>query len=530
MSSAIPVIDLFAGPGGLSEGFSRHGEEDWTTVLSRQIGEGTAVSSKTRFAVALSVEMDGFAHATLELRALVRKLRATERGVLFDRFLRGELTREGLFAAAGEAGVHAKAEAWNATLGKEDVSTLDEKVAAGIGGAAKWVLIGGPPCQAYSVAGRSRNRGITGYRAEKDHRHYLYREYLRIVAKHRPPVFVMENVKGLLSSKVGGDSIFEQIREDLCEPAKALSMRSDPLSYELYPVAISPGGTERGAQLKLMDFDATDFVIRMERHGVPQARHRVILLGVRRDLGRAPKLLVERKPVSIRKVLGDLPPLRSGLSRGDDGPREWVRTVVDECSGRWLDQVDPKVRRRIRAVLPRVAAPVSGRGEEIAQYGGQIAYAHSWYRPKGFHFLLNHTSRSHMASDLGRYLFAAAYALVHRGSPTLSEFPPALLPNHENVDDALEKGGNFQDRFRVQLGSKPSTTVTSHIGKDGHYYIHYDPRQCRSLTVREAARLQTFPDDYFFCGPRTEQYHQVGNAVPPLLATQIAGLVADLLA
>ena len=132
-----------------------------------------------------------------------------------------------------------------------------------------------------------------------------------------------------------------------------------------------------------------------------------------------------------------------------------------------------------------------------------------------------------MRSDLGRYLFAAAVAMSTGRSPTIHELPPELLPNHRNVSDLSIP---FADRFRVQPWDIPSTTVVSHIGKDGHYYIHPDPAQCRSLTVREAARLQTFPDNYFFEGNRTAQYVQVGNAVPPFLAMQLGRVVAGLFA
>lgn len=525
----IPVIDLFAGPGGLSEGFSRHGEQDWSRVLSAVLSDAPVPAfRKTRFQVAVSVEMDAFAHQTLELRALVRKLRQAGRLRLFERYLQ-DFDRTALFEQAGAAGEEARDEAWCARLGDKDTeAALDERVKSSVSSDEPWVLIGGPPCQAYSLAGRSRNRGKTDYRPENDERHFLYREYLRIVARHRPPVFVMENVKGLLSSKVGGESMFERIEEDLRSPVIAIGGKDKKLRYALYPV-VAPSA---GGQLSIgSDVLRTDYVVKMETRGIPQARHRIILLGVREDVACKPSVLLPlRDAVAVGDVLSGLPSLRSGLSKAEDSPVAWTQAVVSAERTRWWKSVPEDVKGRMKNALHELAsAKMESRGAAVSGGGGKVPYAPEWYQPDGFRKVLNHETRSHIEGDLHRYLFASAWGDVLGYSPNLSEFPRGLLPEHSNAQRAIDEGGLFGDRFRVQVASKPSTTVTSHISKDGHYYIHPDPAQCRSLSVREAARLQTFPDDYFFCGARTAQYHQVGNAVPPLLATQIASVVAGLL-
>ena len=173
--------------------------------------------------------------------------------------------------------------------------------------------------------------------------------------------------------------------------------------------------------------------------------------------------------------------------------------------------------------------PRSRGGKWVSKGKREMKMNPDWFLDKKLDFITNHETRGHTVEDLYRYFFFDSICPSSwPGSPKLTDFPKKLLPNHDNVNpDDLEEV-ILSDRFRVQLKNQPGTTVTSHISKDGHYYIHYDPQQCRSLTVREAARIQTFPDNYFFEGPRTEQYRQVGNAVPPLLALQIAEIVHQL--
>lgn len=510
----MPVIDLFAGPGGLGEGFSASGNQQ-------------------RFKIALSVEMDPVAHQTLQLRAFFRQFGSrSEVPAAYYAHLRGEITREALFASHREKASAAEDEAWQATLGEVPRETVNERIRAALrrfGEPDDWVLIGGPPCQAYSLAGRSRNKGKEDYVAEEDHRQFLYLEYLQIIADHAPPVFVMENVKGLLSATVANQRMFDRIQADLRDPATALARehRPKPLKTPKYVIrSLNPAGTPT-------DSPVEDFVVRCERYGIPQARHRVILLGIRSDLAdRSSGTLNPVDAVTVKDAIGGMPKLRCGISKiSDKRVKHTKENWVAALDGRWTSAI---ADRNVRDVVEKAAESLMK--SRLGQGGAFVSSEppkekttlSDWYGDANLGGLCNHWTRTHMDSDIRRYLFVASFAEVHARSPELVDFPAELLPAHRNVAKALD-GAMFADRFRVQLWDKPSTTVVSHISKDGHYYIHPDPRQCRSLTVREAARLQTFPDNYLFCGGRTDQYHQVGNAVPPLLAKQIADIVYDLL-
>lgn len=503
----IPIIDLFAGPGGLGEGFCSVRTDD----------------GHPAFNLALSIEKELSAHSTLLLRAVQRRLSSTPAYAHYVDFVRGDLQEGAFRAIPAVASVfrEAETEAKNFELGRTSESTVDGEIRRALAGATDWVLIGGPPCQAYSLAGRSRRANDESF--SSDVKHFLYKEYLRIIRRFKPAIFVMENVKGLLSSTHGGTPMFGRILTDLCKPF-------DGTEYEVRSFVQQDQG---------LGLAPEDYLIQAEHFGVPQSRHRLILLGVRKDYRGSEHLLLNpcRSNISVAEAISDLPPIRSRLSRGADSVEAW-HAALSEAVKLARKHVSSPILSEMRhaAQIARShrscgAAFISRGMTRAAVFGPRPGAAvrvqwqseyREWVTRPEIGGVLQHEARSHMPEDLGRYLFAASVAQHNKYSPRLRDFPSIFLPNHQNA-------AGFQDRFRVQWSGEPATTIVSHIAKDGHYYIHFDPSQCRSLTVREAARLQTFPDDYFFMGNRTQQYTQVGNAVPPLLAKKIGGIVLGLM-
>ncbi len=418
-----------------------------------------------------------------------------------------------------------------AELGVDDPASIRDRISKALEGYGELILLGGPPCQAYSVMGRSRNNGNPSYKATEDKRQRLYVEYLQVLADHHPAVFIMENVKGLLSATLENQRIFERILDDLRSPCEAVLRENRNLAdgrrrtrYNLFAIGCNGNGNTE---------DLRRFIVRMEKHGIPQARHRLIIFGIRSDLGvEQITTLPECDPVAVTKVISDLPHVRSGLSREADSLTNWRSRISEIGTKAFMnghdDQQDQEIRNAVIDALKKGKEFDLSRGGEFVQCSLQTTYRPDWYIDPRLEGVCNHTTRLHIPADLHRYLYAACYAGKKFRSPDLRDFPPELLPRHRNARKSVRDGA-FDDRFHVQLPDRPATTVPSHLAKDGHYFIHPDPCQCRSMTVREAARLQTFPDNYFFCGPRTAQYIQVGNAVPPLLAHQIAASLLGLL-
>lgn len=508
-SKIIPVIDLFAGPGGLGEGFNAF-----------------RVNGTNPFKVKLSIEKDEQAWKTLKLRHFYHQFppdRVPEEYFLLasKKIEFNDLKK--IFP--NELFKTEKATRTPFELGKDPehvvYTWIEESLPKGLN--RKWVLIGGPPCQAYSLIGRNRMKNDSFRNFEKDERHFLYKEYLRIIHKFKPPIFIMENVPGILSSTVNGSKIFPLILDDLCHPLKATKIRKwgNP-RYNIFSLSKT---TEYQYPLH-----KNDFIIKSENYNIPQTRHRVILFGIRDDLNIVPKTLEpsENGYISLWDVLSDLPQIRSEISQEKHSLRDWKKCILSIREEGWLRHLpDIETKIVIEKNLERLRNTSYPLGAHYLKKGRGPKYMGDWYRPyNNISGTFNHQAKGHMRSDLLRYFFISCFGEAHKFSPTLKNFPSELLPNHKNVVRSIKKR-YFNDRFKVQLKNIPAKTITAHIRKDGHYYIHPDPCQCRSLTAREAARIQTFPDNYIFLGNKSSQYTQVGNAVPPLLALQIAGIVYE---
>jgi len=315
------------------------------------------------------------------------------------------------------------------------------------------LLIGGPPCQAFSTVGRAQDKNSM----KNDSRNYLYKHYIEILEKLNPKIFVFENVTGLLSSKPDGERIFPLIVKEFKKKG-----------YDVYD-------------------NPKDIVLNSVHYGVPQIRKRVILIGIRKDLN-----------ISSQEVYDLIEKTHYASTDEDKMGRKKFRTVKDAISD-------------LPAYFP-------GEGEEEIEFFSKSENEYiRLIRDKSNNKLYNHTTRKHNVLDRERYriLSQNKWQLkdLNRVRPDLVHYDPK----------------HFVNRYTVQEYDKPGRTVVAHLYKDGNLFIHPDSKQERTFTVREAARIQSFPDDFKFLGARTHQYKQVGNAVPPLMSYQIAKAIKKVL-
>ena len=457
MSGAVPIIDLFSGPGGLAEGFSAFP------------GPG----GRPGYRVAVSVEMDANAYRTLRLRAFLRKFESEFPREYYN-FLNGETDGEPDWAALYP---HHWAEACDETrcmelgtpLARGFLRERIESIRAEHGD--RTVLLGGPPCQSYSVAGRSRNAGNVWYDPDQDGRQSLYEEYVRALGQLRPAVAVLENVKGMLSARHAGQRILPQLMRRLGRP-------NGSGGYRLFALSSRSGvpSWDEGAV-------PNDFLVHAEEHGVPQTRHRVFVICIRRDIARTlpeellPRLDRRQEAVPLHDIIGMMPRLRSRLSRGDSADT-WLAAIRRACDV--VDATQPAMsqgeERRFRRALARARATAERAAPPFGNASGGTRLPNScpsdlrdWLLDKNLRRLPNNETRAHIPDDLARYLFTAAFGHAFRRAPKTRDFPQALVPPHASWNT-----GKFKDRFRVQLPDRPCTTVTSHLSKDGHYFIHPD--------------------------------------------------------
>lgn len=393
------IIDLFAGAGGLSEGFRRN-----------------------NFDIVAHVEMDQNAALTLKTREAYYYCQNNNLDY-YIKYLKKEISREEFYR---KIPTDILDKVINKEISKETLKDIFNQIDSKLNGENVLGIIGGPPCQAYSIAGRSRKKDMGD-----DPRNFLYKYYLKFIEKYKPSFYVFENVQGIFSAKDG--KVFKDIE-------KGMKKLKYTFEYKL--------------------LNSKDF-------GVVQERKRVIIIGFKKELDiHYPIFEKSQLNYNIRNLFEDLPPIMAGDTNNT------YKKNTNDCL------VNLKIRNR------------------------------NW------NVLTYHETRSLNNND------AEIYKLCIKNKKLKYTDLPDKLIKHNNKN-------SFLDRFKVVEYDKACHTMVAHISKDGHHYIHPDLKQCRSLSVREAARIQSFPDDYYFESSKTSAYKQIGNAVPVLMAEAIAKKIED---
>jgi DNA (cytosine-5)-methyltransferase 1 len=403
-------IEVFSGAGGLSEGFVRAGFE------------GIA-----------HVEMNKDACLTLETRAIYHYLKGKNKLGIYKQYLQGFITRNELIENFGIPQEVLKS-VINKEISDKTIESIFQSIDERLLGRSPDLLIGGPPCQAYSIVGRARDPN----KMKEDPRNHLYLYYVEFLKKYQPKVFVFENVPGILSANNGSQlgKIFDAI--------------------------------------KAVGYNVEYKVLNSKNFNVLQDRKRVIIIGSRSDLDFQYPDFKEKDLSDSKKGFGELYRDLKFLNHG-----EGIMGAVDY------------------------------ENDTISDY-----LKESKIRTEEDEFVTQHIVRPNNENDL--QIYRLAVELKSKGKNlNYRDDVPQHLKKHKNES-------SFLNRFNVVAEDNLSQTVVAHIAMDGHYFIHPDINQNRSISIREAARIQSFPDNYFFEGSRTAAFKQIGNAVPPLLAEGIA--------